>query len=160
MSTQVEDVEELLASPGVTVVPAVNQIEANPFLFRPVTLAYMREKGITVQAYRALRDGKAFDDATVVAVAKKHGRTPAQVLGNWCLAKGAVYMPKSTNKARMVENADVNSFVLDDDDMASLDALTTDAALQAYKALYETCVVRDTPLSEDDPAIKRDVTVG
>ena len=102
MSTQVEDVEELLASPGVTVVPAVNQIEANPFLFRPVTLAYMREKGITVQAYRALRDGKAFDDATVVAVAKKHGRTPAQVLGNWCLAKGAVYMPKSTNKARMV----------------------------------------------------------
>ena len=155
-----EDVDELLDHPGVYITPAVNQIELNPFLYRPKTLKYMADKGIVVQAYRALRDGKAFEDPTVLRVAAKHGKTAAQVMGAWCLAKGAVYMPKSTKKARMVENADVVSFQLDGDDLAALDALTTEDALAAFKALYEKCVVRDTPLSEDDPGIKRDITAG
>ena len=145
---------------GATVTPAVNQIEINPFLYRRKTIAFFEAHGVKMQAYRALRDGKAFEDPTVLRVAAKHGKTAAQVMGAWCLAKGAVYMPKSTKKARMVENADVVSFQLDGDDLAALDALTTEDALAAFKALYEKCVVRDTPLSEDDPGIKRDITAG
>ena len=156
----VEDVEELLEK--ASIVPAVNQIECNPFLYRRETLNYLEKKGIKVQAYRALRDGKAFDDATVNAVAQKHGATPAQVLGAWCVAKGAIYMPKSTKRERMVENANVFQLAaaLDADDFSRLDALTTPEAVAAYKALYEKCVVRDTPLNEDDPGIKRDITAG
>merc|ERR1719171_565756 len=154
----VEDVEELLRE--ASVVPAVNQIECNPFLYRRDTLNYLEKKGIKVQAYRALRDGKAFDDATINAVANKHGATPARVLGAWCVAKGAIYMPKSTKRERMVENANVFQLAaaLDADDFSRLDALTTPEAIAAYKALYEKCVVRDTPLDEDDPGIKRDIT--
>lgn len=156
----VEDIEELLQE--ASIVPAVNQIEFNPFLYRRKTLDYLTKKGIRVQAYRALRDGKAFGDATINAVAAKHGATPAQVLGAWCVAKGAIYMPKSTRRERMVENADVFALAaaLDADDFSQLDALTTPEAIAAYKALYEKCVVRDTPLSEDDPGIKRDITAG
>jgi len=123
---------------------------------------HLEKKGIKVQAYRALRDGKAFGDATINAVASKHGVTPAQVLGAWCVAKGAIYMPKSTKRERMVDNANVFQLAaaLDADDFSRLDALTTPEAIAAYKALYEKCVVRDTPLSEDDPGIKRDITAG
>ena len=62
----------------------------------------------------------------------------------------------------MVENANVFPLAaaLDADDFSRLDALTTPAAVAADKALYEKCVVRDTPLSEDDPGIKRDITAG
>lgn len=156
----VEDIEELLEQ--ASVVPAVNQIECNPFLYRRETLAYLKSKNIAVQAYRALRDGKAFEDPTITAVAKKHGATAAQVLGAWCVAKGAIYMPKSTKRERMVENADVVALAsaLDADDVSRLDALTTPDAIAAYKLLYEKCVVRDTPLAEDDAGIKRDITAG
>lgn len=155
-----EDVDELLDHPGVYITPAVNQIELNPFLYRPKTLKYMADKGIVVQAYRALRDGKAFEDATVLAVAAKHGVSAAQVMGAWCLRKGCIYMPKSTRRDRMVENAAVFDVGLDADDVARLDALTTDAALETFRALYEKCVVRDTPLAEDDARIKRAITLG
>ena len=81
---------------------------------------------------------------------------------SWCVAKGAIYMPKSTKRARMLENADVFDLAarLDGDDFARLDRLTTPETITAYKALYEKCVVRDTPLGEDDPGIKRDITAG
>jgi len=156
----VEDVEELLSDPRVTSRPVVNQIELNPFLYRPETLAYMARCGIQVQAYRALRDGKAFDDPTVARIATEHGRSSAQVLGRWCLGKGAIYMPKSTNPQRMAENARVFDFALTPANVADLDGLTTPRAIQQFKALYEKCVVRDTPLSPDDERIKRDITAG
>ena len=65
---------------GATVTPAVNQIEINPFLYRRKTIAFFEAQGVKMQAYRALRDGKAFEDATVLAVAAKHARSAAQVI--------------------------------------------------------------------------------
>ena len=85
-----EDLTELMAT--ATVVPAINQIEINPFLYRKNTIAAFEAKGVRMQSYRALRDGKAFDDPTVVKVASKHAVTPAQVLGRWCVQKGFIYM--------------------------------------------------------------------
>ena len=74
-------------------------------MYRRKTLDYL-EEGHRVQAYRALRDGKAFGDATINAVARKQ-RHAGPGPGAWCVAKGAIYMPKSTRRERMVENADV-----------------------------------------------------
>ena len=68
---------------GATVTPAVNQIEINPFLYRRKTIAFFEAHGVKMQAYRALRDGKAFEDATVLAVAAKHARSAAQVIVRW-----------------------------------------------------------------------------
>ena len=123
----VEDLEELMAS--ARVVPAINQIEINPFLHRSKTIAFCESKGVKLQSYRSLRDGKAFNDPTVVAVAAKHGRTAAQVLGRWCVQHGYIYIPKSVKRERMEENMRVFDFELDADDMAQLDALTTPEAL-------------------------------
>ena len=63
--------------------PSINQIEVNPFLYRKKTIEWCQKAGIRVQAYRALRDGKAFEHPTILAVAAKHGKTAAQVLGRW-----------------------------------------------------------------------------
>ena len=44
------------------------------------TIAFFESVGCRLQSYRTLRDGKAFDDPTVLAVAAKLNRTPAQVI--------------------------------------------------------------------------------
>lgn len=155
----VEDYEELMADARVTVPPAVNQIEVNPFLYRKDTLAYFQGRNVAVQSYRALRDGKAFEHPTVVAVAEKLQRTPAQVLGRWCLEKGCVYIPKSVRKARMEENAQVFDFVLSPEDVRQLDALTTPDNLDTFLELYRKCVNRDTPLAGTLEGVKEIITV-
>ena len=96
----VEDFEELMAG-GASVVPAVNQIEVNPFLYRRKTLAFFESKGVRVQSYRALRDGKAFADPTLLSVASAVGRSPAQVLGRWCVQRGVIAIVKSVKRERV-----------------------------------------------------------
>jgi len=154
----VEDLDELLASDCVT--PAINQIEINPFLHRAKTIGYFESKGVKMQSYRSLRDGKAFDDPTVVAIAAKHGKSSAQVLGRWCVQHGYIYIPKSVKKPRMEENLAVFDFALDEDDMGKLDALTAPAALEKFKELYDKCVLRDTPDAGKTELLRGTVTVG
>jgi len=154
----VEDFKELMES--ATVTPAINQIEINPFLYRRNTIDFFRAQGVTLQSYRALRDGKAFEDPTVVQIAAKHTRTPAQVLGRWCVQHGIIYIPKSVKAARMRENMQVLDWTLDEGDMTKLDGLTTPAALEAYRALYTKCVVRDTPDAGRTELVRTELTVG
>mmetsp|Transcript_27407 Transcript_27407/g.63672 ORF Transcript_27407/g.63672 Transcript_27407/m.63672 type:complete len:367 (+) Transcript_27407:44-1144(+) len=156
----VEDLEELMAACSVP--PAINQIEVNPFLYRKNTIDFCQQKGIQMQSYRSLRDGKAFADPTVADLATKYNRSPAQVLGRWCLQKNIIYIPKSVKRERMEENKAVLDFEITSEDMARLDALTTAATLQAFKELYEKCVVRDTPYAgtpEGEALVRRHITL-
>ena len=50
----IEDYEELLAA-GISVIPAVNQVEVNPFLHRTRTLDYFRQRGVQIQCWWKLR---------------------------------------------------------------------------------------------------------
>ena len=63
------------------------------------------------------------EDATVVAVARQAGVTPAQVLLRWSLQKGFVTLPKSVHSERMALNLDIFGFALTDEQMAALDGL-------------------------------------
>eukprot|EP00308_Calcidiscus_leptoporus_P025485 CAMPEP_0119352918 /NCGR_PEP_ID=MMETSP1334-20130426/2120_1 /TAXON_ID=127549 /ORGANISM="Calcidiscus leptoporus, Strain RCC1130" /LENGTH=316 /DNA_ID=CAMNT_0007366065 /DNA_START=94 /DNA_END=1044 /DNA_ORIENTATION=- len=153
----IEDFKELMLSAAVT--PAVNQIEINPFLFRKKTIEFFRSQGVALQSYRSLRDGKAFEEPTVVGVAAKHGRSAAQVLGRWCVQHGFIYIPKSVKAVRMRENMQVFDWALDVEDMAKLDELTLPAALDTYRALYIKCVVRDTPDAGRTELVRTDLTV-
>eukprot|EP00051_Salpingoeca_urceolata_P027633 m.482451 g.482451 ORF g.482451 m.482451 type:complete len:323 (+) comp22548_c0_seq1:2051-3019(+) len=153
----IEDYEEL--KPHAKVPPAVNQIEINPFLYRKKTIEYFQGQGVVVQSYRTLRQAKELANPTIVAIATKHSRTPAQVLGRWCVQKNIVYIPKSEKKHRMEENADVFGFELDAEDFAKLDAMTVPENLETFKTLYEKCVVRDTPLADSREGVKLNVTL-
>ncbi|MFJ2650001.1 aldo/keto reductase [Streptomyces sp. NPDC087420] len=119
-----EHLERLAAE--TSVVPAVNQIELHPRLQRAESRAYHAEHGIATEAWSPLAQGKnLLDVPTVVAVARKHGKTPAQVVLRWHLQLGNVVIPKSVTPSRIQENFDTVSagFELDADDLAAFAAL-------------------------------------
>ena len=113
--------EELLG--GAKRIPAVNQIELTPFLQRRETRALCAKHGIVVEAYSPLTHGQRLDHPVVKEVARRVGRSVAQVLLRWGLQHGLVILPKSTNPARIAENGALFDFSLDDDAMEELDAL-------------------------------------
>jgi len=157
----VEDYLELEAA-NIRIPPVVNQIEVNPFLYRPKTLAFFAGKNVAIQSYRALRQGKEMGHEVVQAVASAHGKTPAQVLGRWCVQRGIILVAKTVNEGRMAENMGVLDFSLTPEQLGALDALTTPASLAEFRALYEKCVIRDTPLQgtpEGEKLAKKDITL-
>jgi diketogulonate reductase-like aldo/keto reductase len=106
-----------------SVVPAVNQIEFHPLLQQPRAVAFCREHGIVVEAWSPLLKGRVGELPEVAALAKRIGRTPAQVVLRWQLQRGIVTIPKSVRRERLVENAALFDFELADGDVATLDGL-------------------------------------
>lgn len=117
----VHHLEELLAS--AKVVPAVNQIEVSPFLQQGGVRAFCAKHDIVVEAYSPLTQGEKLEDPSVVAVARRVSRTPAQVLLRWGLQHGMVVLPKSVRPERIAENAALFDFELDAKAMSALDSL-------------------------------------
>lgn len=117
----VAHLEELLQSSDV--VPAVNQVEFSPFLFQRELLEYCQGHGIQLEAYAPLTRGQRLGDATLGALARRHERSPAQVLLRWGLQHGVIEIPKSVHADRIRENADVFGFELSKPEMERLDGL-------------------------------------
>ncbi|MCX4965852.1 aldo/keto reductase [Streptomyces sp. NBC_00654] len=117
-----EHLERLLGE--TSVVPVLNQIELHPQLQQSESRALHAKHGIATEAWSPLGQGKGLLDVpTVVAVAQKHGRTPAQAVLRWHLQLGNVVIPKSVTPSRIAENLDVFGFELDADDLAAFAAL-------------------------------------
>jgi len=117
-----EHLERLTAETGV--VPAVNQIELHPQLAQAESRALHARLGIATEAWSPLGQGRGLLDVpALVAVARKHGRTPAQAVLRWHLQLGNVVIPKSVTPSRIQENIDVFDFELDAEDMAAIAAL-------------------------------------
>jgi len=90
-------------------VPAVNQVEAHPYLQQPDLLDFSNEKGILTEAYSPLGNNttgepKTLDDAEVHAVAASLGMDPGQVLVSWGVQRGTVVLPKSVTEKRIQGN--------------------------------------------------------
>ncbi|TDE94960.1 aldo/keto reductase [Occultella glacieicola] len=117
----VEHLRELLDRAGQ--VPAVNQIEVHPSFGQADLAGFCAEHRITVQAYSPLGQGADLTAPAVAAVADRLGVGPAQVVLRWHLDRGRVVISKTTSRARMVENADLDGIDLTDADLAALDAL-------------------------------------
>ncbi|MHB8873713.1 MAG: aldo/keto reductase [Myxococcaceae bacterium] len=105
------------------VMPAVDQVELSPFLQQRELRTMCHGLHIEVEAYSPLTRGRRLKDPTVVKVARRHGRSPAQVLIRWALQKDVVVIPKSIHRDRIAENAAVFDFTLSEADLAALDSL-------------------------------------
>ncbi|EFX06537.1 aldo-keto reductase [Grosmannia clavigera kw1407] len=103
--------------------PVVNQIEVHPFNTRADIRNACAKHDIIIEAYAPLVRGMRMSHPTIQKLAKRHGCTPAQLLVRWSLQHGLVPLPKSINKRRMTENANVNGFVLSDQEMKMLNDL-------------------------------------
>jgi len=93
-------------------------------MYRRGLLQWTSERNIALEAYRPLARARKMREPTLVAVARGHDKTVAQVLLRWSLQHGAIVIPKSVHVERIRENLDVFSFELTDDEMARLDGLS------------------------------------
>lgn len=141
---RVKDYQELMEA-GVTVRPAVNQIEVNPFMFRRDVIDYFASEGIPTVAYKPLHRGDGLDHSVVAALAAKYGKTPGQVLLRWGAQHGFALLPKSVNPERMEQNLQCFSddFSLSSQDMGILDALTTPGSAATFEAHFMKRAVQD-----------------
>jgi diketogulonate reductase-like aldo/keto reductase len=114
--------ERILDTGGT--VPAVNQVELHPYLQQIEVRAFDAKHEIATEAWSPLaKGGNLLSEPAIVALAEKHGRTPAQVVIRWHLQLGNVVIPKSVTPSRIRENIDVFGFTLTNDEVASLSTL-------------------------------------
>ncbi len=118
----IPQIEEILAL-NTGVIPAVNQIEFNPWHQNTELVQYCMDKGIVVQGYCPLAKGNKMEDRVVRDVAERLGVSASQVLIRWSVQKGVVPLPKSSNEGRMRTNLDIFGFEIGDEDMKRLDGL-------------------------------------
>ena len=153
----VEDYQELMASPGVTVNPVVNQIGVNPMMFRKKTIDFFQSQNVFIHAYRPLGQGKVLHLEAVKTLSDKHSRSGSQIVGRWLYQNNIIAIPKSENRSRIAENIKLFDFSLDDEDMALMSSLTSDSLLEENIKTYRMCCTRDTPVSPD--LVKAEVTI-
>lgn len=103
--------------------PMVNQFEFHPYLTQEELREYCREHQIQVEAYSPLMQGHFLQEKTILEVAQKVNRTPAQVLLRWNIQHGFVTIPRSSCIERIEENAKIFDFELAEEDMKRLDQL-------------------------------------
>ncbi|MFF0199653.1 aldo/keto reductase [Streptomyces sp. NPDC005017] len=131
-----EHLERLIGE--TSVIPAVNQIELHPHLQQHAARAYHAEQGIRTEAWSPLGQGKGLLEVpAIVAVAQKHGRTPAQIVLRWHLQQGTIVIPKSVTPSRIRENIEVFDFTLDTEDLAAIGALNEDRRLGPNPATFD-----------------------
>ncbi len=117
----VRHLEELRTATGA--VPSVDQVEFHPFVYDPELLTYASQHRIVVEAYSPLTRANRLDDPTVAAIARAHGKSPAQVLLRWGLQHDLVELPKSVHAERIRENAALYDFALTEAELRMLDGL-------------------------------------
>ncbi|MFD1017621.1 aldo/keto reductase [Thalassobacillus hwangdonensis] len=107
----------------VEIKPMINQIELHPELAQTELRNYCAQHNIHVTAWSPLARGKYFEAPVLQSIAEKYGKTPAQVILRWDLQHGIITIPKSTNKDRQKQNADLFDFELTAEELARIDEL-------------------------------------
>jgi len=108
--------------------PALLQVEIHPYWNQTKLVDWCKSKGIAVTAYSPFgspdrpwataNDPKLLDDPKLGELAKKYGKSPAQLVLRWLVQREIVTIPKTVNKNRLAENLNIFDFTLSDEDMA------------------------------------------
>jgi len=100
-----------------------NQVEYHPYLDQSPVLKEVRARGMALTAYQPLSLGKVFQDDTLVAIGKAHGKTAGQATLRWLIDQPQVAaIPKTATPARAAENIALD-FTLTDIEHKRMDAL-------------------------------------
>jgi diketogulonate reductase-like aldo/keto reductase len=104
------------------VIPQINQVEFSPFLYQRELLEFCEENKIQLEAYSPLGKGELIHNPGLKEIAKKYNKSTAQILIRWSLQHKIVVIPKSANRNRIIENANVFDFEISAEDMNRLDS--------------------------------------
>lgn len=116
---------------GARIQPVLDQIEIHPYYCRRRDVRELKASGIAVQAWSPLGAGQlgVLRDPVIEEIARKHGKTPSQVVLRWEIQRGIITIPRSKNPAHIRENFEAAFFELDDEDMQAINSLDKDKAL-------------------------------
>ena len=114
---------------GTGIVPVINQVELHPRLSQPELREVHARLGIATEAWAPLGRGSLLAHPTVTEVARRCGKTPAQVLIRWHIQLGNIVIPKSVHPERIVGNFEVFDFELGTAEMAEISSLDDGARL-------------------------------
>lgn len=105
--------------------PAVNQIELNPFHQQKEKVEILKEENVTLEAWAPFAEGRnnIFSNPVLEKIAKKHNKSVAQVIIRYFVEQNIVVLAKSTKQERMKENLNVFDFTLDLTDKEEIAAL-------------------------------------
>ena len=109
----------LSAAPIVT-----NQIEYHPYIDQSVVIGAAKAAGMAITGYYGMADGKVFPDPALGEIARRHGRSIAQIVLRWLVQQdGVVALSKTVSEARAAENLAIFDFELSPGEMAAIHAL-------------------------------------
>lgn len=113
------------------VIPAVNQVEVNPFNAQWSAQENMEKQGVKMEACAPFGEGRnnLFTNEILVSIGKKYNKSSAQVMLRWLIQRGVIVACKSTHIERMQENINVFDFELTEEDMNSIKTLDTSNSL-------------------------------
>ncbi len=122
---QMDRLVDLIANNEV--VPAVNQVETNPFCQQIGSAKLMKENQVQIESWAPFAEGRnnLFQNEVLLSLAEKHQKSVAQVVLRWLTQQGVVAISKSVRKERMIENFNVLDFELSQEDMEEIATLDT-----------------------------------
>lgn len=114
------------------VVPAVNQVEVNPFNQQLHAAPWMMSKGIQPEAWAPFAEGRngLFQNPLLTQIGGKYGKSVGQVVLRWLFQRGIVSLAKTVRKERMAENFNIFDFELTQQEMIQITAM--DSATSAF----------------------------
>jgi len=122
---QIHHLEELISCSEIK--PMVNQVEYHPHLTQIELLSFCKKEGIQLEAWSPLKQGQLLHDPVLEEIARKHNKSVAQIILRWDLQNGVVTIPKSIKEHRIIENANIFDFHLENEDMERISGLNIDS---------------------------------
>lgn len=114
------------------IIPMVNQVEFHPYLLQGELLEFCKENKIQLEAWSPLMRGRVNAIREIQDIAKKHNKTPAQVVLRWDLQHEVVTIPKSVHEERIKENSDIFDFELSKEEMRIINGLDRNERFGAH----------------------------
>ncbi|XP_006907000.1 1,5-anhydro-D-fructose reductase [Pteropus alecto] len=131
-----EQLDRLLSKPNLRFKPLTNQIECHPYLAQKNLISFCQSRGVSVTAYRPLGGSSEgvdlMDDPVIQSIARKHQKSPAQILVRFQVQRNVIVIPKSVNPKRILENIQVFDFELTEQEMNDLLGLDRNLRLCAF----------------------------
>lgn len=105
--------------------PAVNQIETHVFFQQQPAYEYLKNAHIQMEAWSPFAAGRngIFENKVLAGIGDRYHKSIAQVCLRWHYQRGIVAIPRSSQKAHMIENLDIFDFQLSESDMKTISKL-------------------------------------
>lgn len=112
---------------NMDVIPAVNQVETHVFCQQQEAQTVMKDYGTQIMSWAPFAEGRNgfFENELLGGIARRLGKSTAQVALRWLMQRRVVIIPKTTHVERMKQNLDIFDFALTDEDMSEIATLDT-----------------------------------